>query len=1047
MDNQLYVLSELRHQLECIRAFGSFHESNEVIGNILGQLPDHKEKYLRAKRNAFIEKLASATGDAAQYQIEAVIDNLSVFWTDAKEYMHDNADGIGVDGRAWSVIKVYYSEAINYIAQVYYLYLTRPKKEYYQFWEKFPGLEKKAVHHFLIQAGLLGEKRIHELEEAIEGLNHPLHAPSDTISRNPTSISDFGPYWDSLTNLESFINNAIDNLKRKQEIHKLDWEYIDGRNKENFIGLIIYLLKDSAESYYRQTLYIIDRVARLYHEIRLQDMGSSISETAETICTQCENLLESYLGIILLRNQAFPPKFCLYRIIKDLDIDIRVNWQYLMDKMADFNNQSKNLNYKFQAVQCSKCDVEGCYGRYSDQFGPAKYIGAGNKTESVEKVSADEDEDSPEGEPRPMTDEDKRLVKENKESLNLIDPSGVDELDKLFYMQLDDKPVYPKKEFYRDFASFAKKCKGVADGDMPEKKKRAWIVAALNVLSEVFYDFSATENEFLADYALQYIANIDATFMRAIDSICVKQIAQELGLENIFDEEDKYTSEEGEKNRIEMGLDPMTREESLLFEELGPNISYYERQLCRECKIPNCPYRFGKKRFFGDVNYAFGEPGLDIQNQPTPSNNSPEPDIKTDIIAGFDYITDCHDYICSRDVIDFLDAVSLALSIKPKRFMEDVSEDYCKNFINEHIKPRESYIYPHATALEAQLTDEIKARKDDELELSNFIVGFLSPFYEVAVTLYPIGHKEVDVKRRVIFMSASGFVSCPFKDFMQILSDAIVSVVSKTTDSDYVSTVALMSELLDRAPKGDNVPEDRVFSAIHEIITSLSYVEAALESALLKSGIRNDYIYYEEEAGIILGRHISEVELMLVSGLTMHTIASRIKKYGHTTKTGIRPEEDTYDYVRRLFSDDPSSDDDGDRVIVVPGSDGIAITLPQKQTGSGKKERTPVFPPDKVGAIILSETMKSYLRKASAYFKDGRWYNDDKFEYAVFLRAFYKTLFGKEGAFNVYWGKLPVLPLQDGTILTPRKLTDQLRKYQEKVHGGICEDFVKLFKS
>lgn len=1047
MDNQLYVLSELRHQLECIRAFGSFHESNEVISNILGQLPDHKEEYLRAKRNAFIENLSAATGDVAQYQIEAVIDNLSVYWTDAKEYMHDNADGIGVDGRAWAVIKVYYSEAINYISQVYYLYLTRPKKEYYQFWEKFPGLEKKAVHGFLIQAGLLGEKRINELEATCEALNHPLHAPSDTISKNPTSISDFGPFWDSLTNLETFIKNAIDNLQRKQEIHELDWEYIDGRNKENFIGLIIYLLKDSAESYYRQTLYIVDRVARLYHEIRIQDMGSGNSETAETICTQCEDLLESYLGIVLLRNQAFPPKFCLYRIIKDLDIDIRVNWQYLMDKMADFNNQSKNLNYKFQAVQCSKCDLEGCCGRYSDQFGPAKYVGADKQQGSVEGVSSDEDESIPEGESRPMTEEDKRLVKENKESLNLIDPSGVDELDKLFYMQLDDKPVYPKKEFYRDFASFSKKCKSVADGDMSEKKKRAWIVAALNVLSEVFYDFSATENEFLADYALQYIANIDATFMRAIDSICVKRIAQELGLEIIFDEEDKNISEEGEKNRIEMGLDPMSREESFLFEELGPNISYYERQLCRECQIPNCPYRFGKRRFFGDVNYDFGEPGPEFQNQSTPSNNSSEQDIKTDDVASIDYIADCHNYICNRDIIDFLDAVSLALSIKPKRFKGDVSGDFCKDFIKEHIKPRDSYVYPNAPELEAQLTSEIKARKDDELELSNFIVDFLSPFYEVAVTLYPIGHKEVDVKRRVIFMSASGFVNCPFKDFMPILSDAIVSVVSKTTDSDYVSTVDLMSELLDRAPKGDSVPDDRVFSAIHEIITSLSYVEAALESALLKSGITNDYIYYEEEAGIILGRHISEVELMLVSGLTMHTIASRIKKYGHTTKTGIRPEEDAYDYVRRLFSDDPSADDDGDRVIVVPGSNDSATTLPRRQVNSGKKERTPVFPPDKVGTIILSETMKSYLRKASAYFKDGRWHNDDKFEYAVFLRAFYKTLLGKEGAFNVYWGKLPIFPLQDGTILSPRKLTDQLRKYDEKMHEGICEDFENLFKS
>ena len=412
-----------------------------------------------------------------------------------------------------------------------------------------------------------------------------------------------------------------------------------------------------------------------------------------------------------------------------------------------------------------------------------------------------------------------------------------------------------------------------------------------------------------------------------------------------------------------------------------------------------------------------------------------------------DYIANCQEFICGEDVLDFLDVVCLALGVTPKRYKGDVSKDDYTDFIDAHINTRVSYIYPYAAALESQLASAIKTRKDDELELTNYIVSFLSPFYEISISLFPIGNKLVDVQRRVIFKTASAFICCPFKDFMPILSDAINTVVSREPENDYISFVDLTNEMLERAPREGRVPRDRVFAAIHEIKKTLSLIEAALESALLKSGIVHDYIYYEKEAGVNLGREVTEIELMSVSGLTAHTIASRIKKYGHSTETDIRDGEDVYDYIRRYYGIDPSHENDGTKYVVVYAPEDSSDANPTGERKNTDKKNVQSFPPDSIGGIILSDAMKTYLIKASAFFVNGRWHNNDKFEYTMFLRAFYMTLMGKEGAFNVSWGHLPIFPLQDGTILTPRKLTDQMRKYKEKIHEGVCDAFVKIFKS
>lgn len=97
--------------------------------------------------------------------------------------------------------------------------------------------------------------------------------------------------------------------------------------------------------------------------------------------------------------------------------------------------------------------------------------------------------------------------------------------------------------------------------------------------------------------------------------------------------------------------------------------------------------------------------------------------------------------------------------------------------------------------------------------------------------------------------------------------------------------------------------------------------------------------------------------------------------------------------------------------------------------------------------IILSTTMKDYLDKAKDYFKNDRWHNTDKLEYAIFMKAFYKKLFRKEGTFNTYWNKLPIFRLQDGKEMSSKDFIDAMRKYSAESHDGIMKKFEDLLSS
>ena len=91
-----------------------------------------------------------------------------------------------------------------------------------------------------------------------------------------------------------------------------------------------------------------------------------------------------------------------------------------------------------------------------------------------------------------------------------------------------------------------------------------------------------------------------------------------------------------------------------------------------------------------------------------------------------------------------------------------------------------------------------------------------------------------------------------------------------------------------------------------------------------------------------------------------------------------------------------------------------------------------------------SPRIAEHLDKAKNYIINGRWHNNDKKEYAIFLRALHCKLYHKQWNNNIIWKKIPVLPLENGSVPTRRDFTNAMRKYDETSDAHIRIQFEEL---
>ena len=555
------------------------------------------------------------------------------------------------------------------------------------------------------------------------------------------------------------------------------------------------------------------------------------------------------------------------------------------------------------------------------------------------------------------------------------------------------------------------------DKSTTREEKEIWIRAVVNALNALYAQANRSNMNMIYELAATYCAIVEEEFMQIPEPICVKQLAIEIDATEIFDDVVFLANASPDGSTI-----PCTYHQFLLTEDMGEaNLELYQKKLCDDCGAEGCPYDIYMRKYQMD---GVGIPGKYDYDPPREEDHKP-----------LSYIEECHQFLCNPEITKFLDAVCMSLSITPKWQDAEYDEAQKKEFIEKYIVPWDRYFYDNSLSLTQELTEHIKCLKDNELELSNFIDDFLSPFYELSNILIPIGRGETDLMRFVLFSCASGLVNCSFRDFPQILSDSIEAIQARHPAEDEDCTIELIKEILERAPQTDNQPKDRIFMAIHEIKTSLTIVEAALEAALLNAGISNDYIYYEKEAGINMGRRVNDVMLYLVTRKTPQSLVARIKRLGHRTQYGIQEGEDMYDYMRRIKSGETTGDEHS------PSSAGSA----PESSSPTNADSVSNAPEIQDSIFEESDRMQEYLNKAKEYLKGDRWWNTNKKQYAIFLKVLFCRVFNKTWSNNVRWVQLPIYPLRDGTQLTITQLKGALRGYDETIDGGTRKSFEKIF--
>lgn len=589
--------------------------------------------------------------------------------------------------------------------------------------------------------------------------------------------------------------------------------------------------------------------------------------------------------------------------------------------------------------------------------------------------------------------------------------SGVDEIDSIS-QYFEDSSSLNMGVITEMGKQFRKLCRSKArDKYFTRDEKIIWIRAVVNALNALYIQANRSNMNMIFELSALYCAIVEEEFMQIPEPICVKEIAIEIEATDIFDDVVFLANASPEGSTI-----PCTYNRFLLTEDMGEaNLELYEKKMCENCEIQNCPYDIYMRKYQED---GIGIPGKYYFGPQEAEETKP-----------ISYIDDCHNFFCDPEIVGFLDAVCISLSITPKWQHEEFDEKQKMDFIDKHIAPRSSYYYRYSEELAQELTDHVKCLKSDELALSNFIDDFLSPFYELATLINPRSLEGQDLLRSVVFTCASGLVNCPLTDFPKIMADSFDVIKTRHEYEDFDAVYDLIKEVLSRAPGKDNTPKDRIFAAIHEIKTSLSLVEAALEAALLNAGVENDYIYYEKEVGINMGRWVNEIELYLVTRKTPHSIVARIKKLGHSTRYGIRPDEDMYDYVKRYFGEDdsgvaehPSDTDKAESVSSEFHSD------VEDNASSSSSDIATDTSGNQSPSIELPDNMQECLKKAKDFFKDGRWWNSDKKMYAIFLKVLYCTVYEKSWDSNVRWVDLPIVPLRNGTLLSIPQLKGALRK-------------------
>lgn len=174
-----------------------------------------------------------------------------------------------------------------------------------------------------------------------------------------------------------------------------------------------------------------------------------------------------------------------------------------------------------------------------------------------------------------------------------VDFIGVPEVDSLL-IQLEhvDNPDYPEHHFKRNLRRFAKRCKALAESNLPQEQKKEKLINLVLILSRCYKGFLDYPelNEYVT-YAMRLFSVAEAAFMKTSKPICIKEICVELGCEYMltdFFPDTEHFRQVWKKYGVEPTL---PWEQYFLQMLLETTLPYHERHLCGKCNNTLCMYR------------------------------------------------------------------------------------------------------------------------------------------------------------------------------------------------------------------------------------------------------------------------------------------------------------------------------------------------------------------------------------------------------------------------------------------------------------------------
>lgn len=215
------------------------------------------------------------------------------------------------------------------------------------------GLNRKLAEHAAKQKIQIAEKQKHESEL------------SKGRSKEPVD------YLEEQANLFRYA------VIKEESTLGVDWDYLDGENKEKFTKELASLSELDEEKYQRSILYIWDRLISIYNECQgyIEGLGEQRSKEY-CLMLQLEQEIFSYIAAAYYHSVFKDPVFCYRTILNKLGKEMKGNGGLdLIRRSADYCGISESLMLRYRNDQCVKCSMRGCMGRVDETHGILELVG------------------------------------------------------------------------------------------------------------------------------------------------------------------------------------------------------------------------------------------------------------------------------------------------------------------------------------------------------------------------------------------------------------------------------------------------------------------------------------------------------------------------------------------------------------------------------------------------------------------------------------------------------------------------------------------------